>query len=199
MTWRPPSENRENRMKTNWPRRTGKSIFYVTLQIHDLLERRADFQKQETRFWATLTMDGEGSRRHLFSGSLRALRTKQSEPEDSTCKIRIRYGLVSFSHVPLRERVHSRVAGACWRVPFRRHVSPPWPTLCQSVIHFFLRGTSAALFFGVCLSLLAFLREVGPPTQFELFELQFLKTRCTVVYRLPLAAGISYFERDQDI
>ena len=65
--------------------------------------------------------------------------------------------------------------------------------------HFFLRGTSAALFFGVCLSLLAFLREVGPPTLFELFELQFLKTRCTVVYRSPLAAGISYFERDQDI
>ena len=119
--------------------------------------------------------------------------------KDSTCKIRIRYGLVSFSHVPLRERAHSLVAGACWRVPFRRHVSPPWPTLCQSVIHFFLRGTSAALFFGVCLSLLAFLREVGPPTLFELFELQFLKTRCTVVYRLPLAAGISYFERDQDI
>ena len=51
----------------------------------------------------------------------------------------------------------------------------------------------------VCLSLLPFLREVGPPTLFELFELQFLKTRCTVVYRLPLAAGISYFERDQDI
>ena len=51
----------------------------------------------------------------------------------------------------------------------------------------------------VCLSLLAFLREVGPPTLFELFELQFLKTRCTVVYRSPLAAGISYFERDQDI
>ena len=47
--------------------------------------------------------------------------------------------------------------------------------------------------------MLAFLREVGPPTLFELFELQFLKTRCTVVYRLPLAAGISYFERDQDI
>ena len=40
----------------------------------------------------------------------------------------------------------------------------------------------------VCLSLLAFLREVGPPTLFELFELQFLKTRCTVVYRSPLAA-----------
>ena len=66
-------------------------------------------------------------------------------------------------------------------------------------LSFFLKGDFCCAIFRVCLSLLAFLREVGPPTLFELFELQFLKTRCTVVYRLPLAAGISYFERDQDI
>ena len=37
----------------------------------------------------------------------------------------------------------------------------------------------------VCLSLLAFLRKVGPPTLSWLFVPQFLKTRYSVVYRSP--------------